>query len=199
MQKFGDRLREAAGIFNIRERLRRRQYQVKQGSPPPKPPPPCPHWQKARPKPQKAWPKVGTERLRVYEDGYVSRLERYEERLRDPTSKEARQKAARQAGFSSMATTLRGAPVNPEAELVDTFERLYEPQDELPKEESARARREQPEEDRVEMRWEEYSSTKRSISGYKSLATDRRKEKDSTNFVRRGFDGAPQSPAFGWA
>lgn len=199
MQKFGDRLREAAGIFNIRERLRRRQYQVKQGSPPPKPPPHCPHWQKARPKPQKAWPKVGTERLRVYEDGYVSRLERYEERLRDPTSKEARQKAARQAGFSSMATTLRGAPMNPEAELVDTFERLYEPQDELPKEESARARREQPEEDRVEMRWEEYSSTKRSTSGYKSLATDRRKEIDSTNFVRRGFDGAPQSPAFGWA
>lgn len=157
-QKFGDRLREAASISNIRERLRRRQYRVKQGSPPPKPPPYYPHWHKARPKPQKAWTKVGTERLRVYEDGYVSRLERYEERLRDPTSKESRQRAAREARYSSTATTLCGAPASPEAELVDMFERLwelkrlYEQQDEL-------------EEDRAEMMyWEEDSSTEGSIS-----------------------------------
>ncbi|KAL2290715.1 hypothetical protein FJTKL_14721 [Diaporthe vaccinii] len=157
-QKFGDRLREAASISNIRERLRRRQYRVKQGSPPPKPPPYYPHWHKARPKPQKAWTKVGTERLRVHEDGYVSRLERYEERLRDPTSKESRQKAAREARYSSTATTLCRAPASPEAELVDMFERLwelkrlYEQQDEL-------------EEDRAEMMyWEEDSSTEGSIS-----------------------------------
>lgn len=156
-RKFGDRLREAANISNIRERLRRRQYQVKQGSPPPKSPPYCPHWHKARPKSQKAWTKVGTERLRVYEDGHVSRLERYEERLRDPNSREARQKAAREASYSSTATTLCGAPLNPEAELVDMFERLWEL-------ERLYEQNELSEEDRVGRHWEEYSSTEGSMT-----------------------------------
>ncbi|KAG6363395.1 hypothetical protein INS49_008494 [Diaporthe citri] len=208
-KKFGDRLREVASISKIRERLRRRQYRVKQGSPPPKPPPYCPHWHKARPKPQKAWTKVGTERLRGYEDGFVSRLERYEERLQDPTSKEARQKAARGAGYSSTATTLCGAPVNPEAELVDMFERLRElerlyelsddddddeEEEEEEEEECAGARQEQSEEDR-----EEYSSTEAWISGARSLGTGSLKGKNSKKFVQRGFHGTPQSLAFGWA
>lgn len=204
-QKFGDRLREAVSISNIRERLRRRQYRAKQGSPSPKPPPYCPHWHKARPKAQKAWIKIGTERLRVYEDGHVSRLERYEERLRDPTSKEAKQKAAREAGYSSTATTLCSGPVNPEGELVGMFERLRgleglcEPRDGLEEEERAGAGQEQPEEDRAVMPREEYPSVKGSMSGARRNGTVALKGKDSTKLVRRGFHGPPESPAFGWA
>ena len=71
--------------------------------------------------------KVGTERLRAYEPGYVSRLERYEQRLLDPTWKEARHEAAheaaRNAGYSSTATTVCGGPAaNPEAELAELAE-----------------------------------------------------------------------------
>ncbi|KKY38287.1 hypothetical protein UCDDA912_g01605 [Diaporthe ampelina] len=133
-KKFTERLREAASISNIRQRLRRRRYRVREGDLPPEPEPLpyCPHWHKARAKPQKAWMKVGTERLRAYEPGYVSRLERYEQRLLDPTWKEARHEAAheaaRNAGYSSTATTVCGGPAaNPEAELaelVEMFERL---------------------------------------------------------------------------
>lgn len=136
----------------------------------------------------------GTERLRVYEPGCKSRLERYEERLLDPTSKEARQKAVRKIGYSSTATTLCGGPENPEAELVSMFERLRE------LEERARVVEEQPEEHGEEIYWDGCSSTKVSTSGARSVETVEMKRRDSTKeFEQCGFDGAARSLAFGRA
>jgi hypothetical protein len=95
IQTFTKRLRVGVkDFYNVRQRHRRRRHAIKEGSPPPRRPPCCPHWDDARPRKCEAQTKRGTERLRVYEPGQRSRLERYEERLRDPTSKEARRKAA---------------------------------------------------------------------------------------------------------
>lgn len=141
------------------------------------PPPYCPHWHKARAKPQKAWTKVRNERLRVYEPGHKSRLERYEERLLDPTSKEARHKAAREAGYSSTATTLCGAPTDPEADLVSMFgklrelERWNEHVAEMLSEERAGELGEQLGQDGAEMYGVEHSSTEGLISGARNLGT----------------------------
>lgn len=193
-QKFTQRLREAAGLSGFRLRLRRCQYRVSEGSSPPEPPPYCPHWDNARPKPQKTWRKVGTERLRVYEPGCKSRLERYEERLLDPKSKEARQKAVREAGYSSTTTTLCAGPTNPEAEPVSMFDRLWE------LEGRSRALGEQSEEHWEEIYWDERSSTAVSTSGARSLEIIELKWKDSTTeFEQCGFDGAARSLAFGRA
>lgn len=191
-----ERLHEVASISNIRQRLHRRRYQVKEGSPPPKPPPYCPHWHKARPKPQKAWTKVRTERLRVYEPGHKSRLERYEERLLDPTSKESRHKAAREAGYSSTATTLCGAPTDPEADLVSMFGKLRELErwnDQvvgmLSEEERDGTLDGHQGEDGEEMYRGEHSSTEGLISGARSLGTValKGKAKASTKkFVQKG-------------
>ncbi|KAK7719663.1 hypothetical protein SLS64_001842 [Diaporthe eres] len=203
-QNFRNRLHEAASTSNVRERLRRRQDRVKQGSPPPQPPLYCPHWHKARPEPQKAWTKIGTERLGAYEDGHVSRLERYEGRLRDPTSKEARQKAARETRYSSRATTLCGAPVSPEAELVDMFDRLwelkrlYEQQDEL-SEEGAGARQEQLEENRAEMHQDEDSSTEGSMSWPRSIGTGAPKGKNLVRSSCSADSMARRNQLPGWA
>ncbi|KAK7741473.1 hypothetical protein SLS63_001028 [Diaporthe eres] len=203
-KNFRNRLHEAASTSNVRERLRRRQDRVKQGSPPPQPPLYCPHWHKARPEPQKAWTKIGTERLGAYEDGHVSRLERYEGRLRDPTSKEARQKAARETRYSSRATTLCGAPVSPEAELVDMFDRLwelkrlYEQQDEL-SEEGAGARQEQLEENRAEMHQDEDSSTEGSMSWPRSIGTGAPKGKNLVRSSCSADSMARRNQLPGWA
>lgn len=158
------------------------------------PPPYCPHWHKARAKPQKAWTKVRNERLRVYEPGHKSRLERYEERLLDPTSKEARHKAAREAGYSSTATTLCGAPTDPEADLVSMFGKLRELETwneqvvEVLAEERVGALEEQLEEDGAEMYRVEHSSTEGLISGARSLRTVALKGKCSTKkFERKGW------------
>lgn len=192
-QTITDRLHEAASVSNIRQRLHRRRYRVKEGSPPPRPPPYCPHWHKARPKPQKAWTKVRTERLRVYEPGHKSRLERYEERLLDPTSKESRYKAAREAGYSSTATTLCGVPTDPEADLVSMFgklrelERWNEQVAEMLSEERDGALEGQPGEAGAEMYRVEHSSTEGLISGGRSLGTVALKRKASTKmFEQRG-------------
>lgn len=193
-QTITDRLREVASVRNIRQRLHRRRYQVKEGSPPPKPPPYCPHWHKARPKPQKAWTKVRTERLRVYEPGHKSRLERYEERLLDPTSKESRYKAARGAGYSSTATTLCGAPTDPETELVSMFGKLRElerwnEQVVEMSEEGVGELEEQLGQDEGEMYRVEHSSTEGFISGARSLGTVALKGKGKAptkKFVQKG-------------
>lgn len=157
------------------------------------PPPYCPHWHNARPKPQKAWTKVRTERLRVYEPGHKSRLERYEERLLDPTSKESRYKAARKAGYSSTATTLCGAPTDPEADLVSLFGKLQELERwneqvvEMLSEERAEELGQQRKEDGEEMYRFEHSSTEGLISGARSLGTVALKGKASTKkFERKG-------------
>lgn len=186
-QSITDRLHEVASVSRIRQRLHRRRYRVKEGSPPPKPPPYCPHWHKARAKPQKAWTKVRTERLRVYEPGHKSRLERYEERLLDPASKESRYKAAREAGYSSTATTLCGVPTDPEAELVSMFGKLRELErwneqvvGILSEEERDGALEGQLWEDGAGVHGIEHSSTEGLISGARSLETIALKGKAST-------------------
>lgn len=125
VQTFKERLREGAGDFlNVQKRLRRHRYAVKQGSPPPRRPPCCPHWDKARPKTNECRKHASQERLSVYEPGQRSRLDRYEERLRDPTSKEARQKAAFEARFSSKATNVSDRPVEVDAEMERISQRI---------------------------------------------------------------------------
>lgn len=194
-QKITKRLREVASVSNIQQRLHRRRYQVKEGSPPPKPPPYCPHWHKAQPKPQKAWTKVRTERLRVYEPGHKSRLERYEERLLDPTSKESGYKAAREAGYSSTATTLCGAPTNPEADLVSMFGKLRDLErwnDQVVgmlSEERDEALEEQLGEDGANMYRGQHSSTEGLLSRARSLGTIALKGKGKAStkkFVQKG-------------
>lgn len=127
VRTFKERLREGPGdFFNVQKRLRRHRYAVKQGSPPPRRPPCCPHWDKAQPKTSKCRKHASQERLSVYEPGQRSRLERYEERLRDPTSKEARQKAAFEARFSSKATTVSGRPAELDTEMERISQRIRE-------------------------------------------------------------------------
>lgn len=184
-QKFTERLREGAKeIFNIRQRLRRHRYAVKPGSPPPRQPPCCPHWDKERPKKtsksQQKKKSGSYESLRVYKPGQMSRRERCEARLRDPTSKEARRKAAcEQARRSSTATNYassgRSEEVDAEMEMwrqrVRDIDRRNKVLVESLGVKTSRARKEQPDKLWGEGRRGKCSSIERMSGRGRSLGT----------------------------
>lgn len=183
MRECRDRICEAASISKIRQKLRRRRYRVRKGDPAPKPPPYCPHWHKPRYKVEKAYMKIGTERLRVYTPGHKTRLEKYEERMREAELKEARLNVGCHSSESnSQATTLTAQQADLEAELESLSKQLQESEfrnEQLVKELFAlhlTARRDQPEEPQ-----EAHASTEETISGHRSLGTVALKGKEAPN------------------
>lgn len=107
----------------------------------------------------------------------MNRLERYEERLRDPTSKEARQKAACEARRRSTGTTLSDRRDKVDAKMESLYRRLRDIERwnammaEALGVRPARERRDQPGKHRAETNQYGNHRTEGAASGVRSLGT----------------------------